>query len=196
MNSRRLLIAFVLLLTTSCTTPKAPAPPSPSPSPSGVSIAALRRPWAHPPIAPGSPCPVTTTLSQPDPGLAALLGDGPARAAGLAPGAVLEYKSPLEGGDWIDKTWGGKKVLWAIDPTLTGPVLIRGRQLDGPGQVAFEDPVMLELVLNTGSYEGQVGGWKDNPGYTRVRSPGCYAYQIDSERGSSTIVFIARGPVM
>lgn len=72
--------------------------------------------------------------------------------------------------------------------------MIRGRRLDGPGELAFEDPALPELVLNTGTYEGQPGGWQDYPSYTRVRVPGCYAYQIDTANGTWTVVFIALGP--
>lgn len=136
---------------------------------------------------------MTTVWTQPDPGLARMLGSAPARPVGLAEGAVLDYRTPAEGTDWTDRTWGGEKVLWAVDPAAVGPVLIRGRQLDGPGELAFEDPAQPELVLNTDGYQGQPGGWKDYPSYTRVRVPGCYAYQIDTNAGTWTVVFLARG---
>lgn len=56
--------------------------------------------------------------------------------------------------------------------------------------------MLPELVLNTGTYEGvrQTAGWRDYLSFTRVRVPGCYAYQIDTARGSWVIVFIALGP--
>jgi hypothetical protein len=173
----------------------APTTGTPSASPSIDPYAALRRPWAHPRVAAGAACPVTTELSRPDPGLAPLLGTAPARPAGLDAGAVLNYGAPDQRTVWVDRTWGGQKVLWAVNPTVTGPVLIRGRQLDGPGELAFEDPALPELVLNTGTYEGQPGVvWRAYPSYTRVRVPGCYAYQIDTAAGTWTVVFIARGP--
>jgi hypothetical protein len=95
-------------------------------------FAALRRPWAHPSVAPGAACPVAAEVQQPDPGLGPLLGNGTGATCGLGTGAVLEYESPALGGNWTDRTWGGQKVLWAVDPTVDGPVLVRGRQLDGP----------------------------------------------------------------
>jgi hypothetical protein len=107
---------------------------------------------------------------------------------------VLDYAAPQGRSDWTDRTWGGQKVLWAVDPEVRGPVLVRGRRLDGPEQVAFEDPARPELLLNTGPYEGRAGGWKDYPSFTRLRAPGCYAYQIDTADGSSSVVFTARGP--
>jgi hypothetical protein len=181
-------------------------PPDAAPQPSGTgptasaptadAFAALRRPWAHPPVAPGAACPVAAEVQQPDPGLGPLLGTGPARPAGIGTGAVLEYESPALGGNWTDRTWGGQKVLWAVDPTVDGPVLVRGRQLDGSGGIAFEDPAQIELRLSTGSYEGQTGGWRDYPSFTRLKTPGCYVYQIDTGAGTWSIVFTARGPVV
>jgi hypothetical protein len=156
--------------------------------------AALRRPWVQPTVR-GGTCPVTTVVQRPDPALGPLLGTGPARAAGLGAGAVLEYTGP-DRGDWTDRSWGGQKVLWAVDPATEGPVLVRGRRIDGPGELAFEDPAVAELLLNQTAYEGQSGGWRDYPGFTRLRSPGCYAYQIDTRDGTWSIVFTAVGPAL
>jgi hypothetical protein len=196
---RRTFALCLLMVLGGCQAGETSATNSPSTGVSAGESAAtdpasgLRRPWAHPTVSPKA-CPVTTTVEQPDPGLAPLLGSGPARAAGLGPGAVLEYLAPAEGGNWLDKTWGGQKVLWAIDPATQGPVLIRGRRIDAPGDLAFEDPPMAELLLNTSTYEGRSGGWKDNPSFTRLRAPGCYVYQVDTRDGTWSIVFIAIGP--
>jgi hypothetical protein len=64
------------------------------------------------------------------------------------------------------------------------------------GELAFEDPPQSELRLNTSSYEGQSGGWRDYPSFTRLRTPGCYAYQIDTSAGTWSIVFTANGPAV
>ncbi len=117
---------------------------------------------------------MTRDRAQPGPRLADLWGDGPARPAGLGPRAVLEY---LATATWKDETWGGAKVLWAVDPAVTGLVLIRGKRLDAPGEVAFEDPPIPELRIDVDRYQGLSGGWKDYPSYTRLRAPGCYLYR-------------------
>jgi hypothetical protein len=70
-------------------------------------------------------------------------------------------------------------------------VLVRGRRLDGPDELRFEDPAVPELVLPD---DGRGNPWRDYPGYTRLRAPGCYAYQIDTRSRSFTIVFRAVGP--
>lgn len=38
------------------------------------------------------------------------------------------------------------------------------------------------------------GGWRDYPGYTRLRAPACYGYQVDTTVGTSLIIFRAVGP--
>lgn len=193
----RVTAAWVIMLATGCTASGQPADritnsPQADVSPSADLVAALRRPWAQPQLPAGEPCPVTQVVSMPDPALAGLWGTGPARPALLGNG-VLDYVSPDQT-VWVDRSWGGRKVLWAVDPAERGVVLIRGRQLDGPGLLAFEDPAIPELVLIPGEYEGLPGGWRDYPSYTRLRTPGCYAYQIDTAEGTWTVVFIARGP--
>jgi hypothetical protein len=127
----------------------------PATSPSVDPFALLRRPWAHPPVAPGSACPVTTDVQRPDRAIGPLLGAGPARPARLGTGAVLEYVA-AEGG-WRDRSRGGQKVMWAVDPAVDVPVLVRGRRLDGPGDLAFEDPAEPELRIAPGFHEGQPG---------------------------------------
>jgi hypothetical protein len=199
---------LAVLLAVACTASDRGEPRSPAAEPApGISgaggrtsapgsavLAGLRRPWAHPAVPAGKGCPVTTVLSRPDPELGPLLGRGPARPAAFGRNAVLDYLAPDERTDWTDRSWGGQKVLWAVDPVQTGPVLVRGRRLDEPGVLAFEDPAISELVLNTDSYQGRAGGWKDYPSFTRVRVPGCYAYQIDTAAGTWTVIFLARGP--
>jgi hypothetical protein len=93
--------------------------------------------------------------------------------------------------DLTDPSWGVAKVLWAVDGTLDGPALVRGRRLDGPDEIRFQDPAVPEIVL---SGNGQGDLWRDYPGYTRLRAPGCYAHQIDTRSQSFTIVFNAVGP--
>jgi hypothetical protein len=90
--------------------------------------------------------------------------------------------------------WGGNAVLWAAVKTYRGPVLIRGRQLDGPNLVRFGDgtePVselrlMRATAQTTPPWSGRV--WDT---YTRLSTPGCYGYQVDGTSFSRVIVFSA-----
>jgi hypothetical protein len=112
------------------------------------------------------------------------------------PDGVLDYVGPgVAGGTnaWSDLSWGGMKVLWAVDPAVPGDVLVRGGQLDGAHEVRFEDPAVAELVLPAGGGAGS-GTWRDYPGFTRLQAPGCYGYQVDTAAGTTVIVFRAYGP--
>jgi hypothetical protein len=49
----------------------------------------------------------------------------------VAPVAAVSFVYPPLTTSAYPKGFGGQKVLWAIAPAYPGPVLIRGRQLDG-----------------------------------------------------------------
>ncbi len=86
--------------------------------------------------------------------------------------------------------WAGTKVLWTV-PTYTGAVLVRGRQLDGAGDVGFDiGPGWTNRVLPEIRLVGPEYGL--HPAATFVRTPGCYAYQVDTLRSSYLIVFEAQ----
>lgn len=152
----------------------------------------LQRPLKIPAVADGAPCP----MSAPDPkgdlrrlGFAGTAwGEGPAYPAGLGSASpVLRYDDPIPpASGFYGSAWFGNKVLWVVDrDAYRGPLLIRGRQLDGPNLLRFErgrvPPRELRIVRGI-----------DIPSYTRVRAAGCYAYQVDGIGFSYTIVFEAR----
>ena len=155
--------------------------------------AALHRPVRLPTISPGDPCPVTLSWHQPDKGLGIVQGTGWAGPVGLSASGVLNYADPTTANALTDRSWGAAKVLWAVDSAIEGPVLVRGGQLDGTHSLRFNDPPVHELLLLP-KPPVTPGGWRDYPGFTRVRAPGCYAYQVDAASGSAIIVFLAKGP--
>jgi len=105
--------------------------------PAESGIAALRRrPWLVPRLAPGARCPVTPTKHRPDPELGEVWANGPVGPVGLNAG-VLQYQSVDRSDGFTDVAWGAQKIMWAVDPAITTPVLVRGRQLDGPNEVRF-----------------------------------------------------------
>jgi hypothetical protein len=153
----------------------------------------LRRPLKVPTLAPGSPCPATAaggTLGQRgnrDAPEVPAFGPGPAypTLASASAGAELVY-SPAGGLDG----WGGTKMLWTV-PRYYGPIVVRGRQLDGPNELRFDrgptwtNRLHHELRL--------VGPYRElNPAATYLLSSGCYAYQVDGRGFSYLIVFNAR----
>jgi hypothetical protein len=133
-----------------------------------------------------------------------MLGTGVARPVGFSADAVLRYVAPGPQTIWGGSRWGGVKVLWLIDPRYEGPVLIRGRQLDGPNVVGFNstadagnaaDPFSdMRIPAGYPDASARSQGWRDVPSATRLLAPGCYAYQVDTLLGSTTIVFRAEGP--
>ncbi|MDQ6739695.1 MAG: hypothetical protein M3021_04830, partial [Actinomycetota bacterium] len=150
----------------------------------GDAFAGLRqRPLQLPRIAPGSGCP-TTPGRQVNPAFGPALGSGPVYPAGFGTVGVANYAGALvEGG------WSYYKVLWIADPTYHGPILIRGRQIDGPNEVRFErgaDPP-AELRLTAEAAAGD--GWTNWPSYTRLHAAGCYAYQVDGQSFTRIIFF-------
>jgi hypothetical protein len=153
-----------------------------------------------PGVVPGQDCPATPGArftAGYDPGL----GQGPAYVVGpgSADGSLIIASSSTLGA--APGTWSGQKVMWVIQPLYQGPVLVRGRRIDGPGQVRFnggldEDldvdslpsaPLLPELRLVGDSSYG--APWLAWVAYTRMRGLGCYAYQVDGLSFSETIVF-------
>jgi len=153
----------------------------------------LRRPLHIPTLAPGSPCPASKargTLGQrgsSDASTSPAFGPGPAYPTiGMEGGrAVLHY---LIG--WGYEGWDGTKLLWTV-PRYYGPYIVRGRQLDGPNELRFDQGLAWTNRLNPELRF--VGPQTDlHPAATFLRAPGCYAYQVDGRGFSYLIVFTAR----
>jgi hypothetical protein len=97
-------------------------------------------------------------------------------------------------------------VQWYIDPSYTGPVLVRGRQLDGSGVLTFEGgldqlhyhgawtdaPQLPALRLMGGTaYASGKSQWASFATHTNVPGDGCYAYQVDGTSFSYALTFLA-----
>jgi hypothetical protein len=155
---------------------------------------ALYRPLEIPRLAQGSTCPVSAVASSVPWerfGIASGLGRGPAYP--VLGGDTLELRAPES---FESRRWGGQKVFWFVLPRYRGPVLIRGRQLDGPYRVRFQNgdvpPAELRIAPGQSVYwSGQPDRSRGAPSYTRLRAPGCYGYQIDGTSFSRVIVFRA-----
>jgi hypothetical protein len=123
------------------------------------------------------------------------LGDGPVYPLGFSERGVLRFAyPPPKNSLFAGSDWGGQKVLWVSDPKYGGPILIRGQQLDGSNQVRFGQgsaAILQELAFRRHSADNWSGGWRNFPSYTRLRSPGCYGYQVDGAGFTDIIVFRA-----
>jgi len=88
--------------------------------------------------------------------------------------------------------WFYVKTLWFAFPNYQGPVLIRGRQLDGSHDVVFgEAPSVVDPELPAGPTINGGHGFREWPGGTWLRAPGCYAWQVDGLGFSDVIAFEA-----
>lgn len=165
--------------------------PTPIPSPTATQTAdwqALHRPLHLPTVAPGAPCPAAQEHAvSPDFGLA--LGGGP-----VYPVAPWVHGTYAIDGARNDQGWYYLKVLWVSRPEYMGPILIRGRQIDGPNALLFGSSLtgqdlLPELELPAGSGGSNPHGWGNWPSYTMPRAPGCYAYQVDGLSFTEAIMF-------
>jgi len=162
--------------------------------------AALRRPLHLPALAHGR-CPVhRARVVAPHTGPA--LGPGPIYPViGVPAGrpGVLSFADPPPRGSLLAGSgFGGQKVLWIGAPRYRGPVLIRGGQLGGDGVVMFSTGTTMlfpELQFAPQSQYSHAGlptrGWRGWPTGTDLRAPGCYAWQVDGNTFSYTVVFKA-----
>ena len=195
MPSRIVVLAATLIVLAGCTAKSgaphgSPSQPTGSSEPSPVVAGALRRPLKIPTLESGSPCPVSEANPEVWSRRAPGLGPGPVAPVGLGTTGVLRYR-PFAGSHW-----SGQKVLWVAAPGYLGPILIRGAQVDGAGGVGFNvsggGPPLAELRFPAGGAGFATDrGYRNWPSYTRVRAPGCYAYQVDGANFSYVIIFRA-----
>jgi hypothetical protein len=160
--------------------------------------APLFRPWKQRRLESGEACPVTSPHVLGD-GIGWVLGDGP-----LYPGmSVMDGTVPFQErrqkptGWWI-------KTPWMTPSTLTGRYLVRGRRLDAPGVARFvvgsEDYGPSQLprqILFVVDWRFEIDArvstkWRRTVTSTLLVEPrGCYAFQVDGRRFTSTVVFEA-----
>jgi hypothetical protein len=98
--------------------------------------------------------------------------------------------------EFIGSSWRAARVEWVAGSSYSGPILIRGRRLDGSGAVGFGEGKVpddeLQLLQSGRQAPKPPGGGRAWLSFTRVRSTGCYAYQVDGTSFSRVIVFRAR----
>jgi hypothetical protein len=140
----------------------------------GAVPAALRRPLKIP-SADGGPCPIT-------------LNAQPASTGGASSGVGFRGVS---GSPWMIA-----EATWRVPASYAGPLLIRGAMVGG-GALGFgtgTQPYDELQLLDAGQGAPRVaGGGRAWITYTRVRSGGCYAYQVDGTSFSEVVVFRAVG---
>jgi hypothetical protein len=135
--------------------------------------ASLRRPLDLP-SDDGGPCPITINPQ------------GPLSPRELPAGVGFHGVS---GSRWLEA-----EVTWTAVGGYTGPVLIRGGMLGagalgfGTGAVPYDELQLLDAGQGAPRVTGDGRAWIT---YTRIRSGGCYAYQVDGTGFSEVVVFRA-----
>lgn len=120
-------------------------------------------------------------------------GDGAAGPAGLSAAGVLGYVGAADTNaarrqGMVHKGCCAKSTAQSMERFSYAEL-----NSDGTHQVKFKGPAVAELLLQP-QLPITAGGWRDCPGLTRLRAPGCYAYQVDAPAASTVIVFRAEGP--
>jgi hypothetical protein len=172
----------------------------------GAVVAAIRRPLRLPTPAPGAACPVSPTRTFK--GGAGF--SGPFTALGKAPLYLAGPASKPVALSSHDRGWRAQKVIWVVDRSYSGPLLLRGGRIDGPGDLRFSH--YLGAVGYSGSGSGDTrhhaqlvyvrGGLNapdqhildSYPGDIYAKTGGCYAIQVDGVGFSETLVFRAVVP--
>jgi hypothetical protein len=160
----------------------------------------LHRPLHIPHIPAGTACP-TTAKAGPLPSAfsgTAAFGPGPVYPGFFAgpsgPEAVVPFAyPPPPGSELAGSQWAGQKVPWMRSPRYRGPVLVRGRQLDGTHHLRFGLAMVppTELRIARWGSATSARGWGFLASTTRLSAAGCYGYQIDGLTFSRVIVFRA-----
>lgn len=91
-----------------------------------------------------------------------------------------------------DHGWLAMKTHFVETPALQGPFLVRAERLDRPGVIRIgstpADKAPLLVLGGPPPVGASGGGWYDIPYFTFVRTPGCYGWQIDGLKFSTTVV--------
>ena len=159
-----------------------------------IVLALEQRPLQLPDLNPGDACP--------EPSLRSVSGY-PFEVVGDGPLYGLRYLMAVRANGnvaYAHERWHWNKVIWARDPQYKGPIVIRGRQLNGHEILRFQnmrdgDPSLelahssLHVPAYTGGNRDDAPGWEDIRTWVVVRAPGCYGVQIDGVGFSTTITF-------
>jgi hypothetical protein len=90
--------------------------------------------------------------------------------------------------------WYAMENVFLSVPGYSGPFLVRGARLDGPGSLAFggSNPVASSFIAPPGPGANSRDGYRFPPDSIWVTKPGCYGFQIDGRSFSETVVIRAQ----
>jgi hypothetical protein len=169
-------------------------------------LGAITRPLRLPSASPTS-CPVSPTRRLPaGAGFTRAFvarGRPPFYVAGSAPLSLAPARRTGDGQRWRDQ-----KVIWVVDGSYAGPLLVRGGRIDRPGPLrllryigahgytggAGDDRPAASLLYDwSGPDATPDGSTSSFPSGIYVKAPGCYAVQVDGVGFSEHLVFRVTG---
>jgi hypothetical protein len=140
-----------------------------------------------------------SALHKVSPAFGPALGSGPVYAIGAWPGSTFTFEyPPPPGSPFAGTGWGVTKTLWIARKSYQGPIVISGRQIDGPHGVRFAlapGKLVDRLVFEAGSSIAKSRGgerWRQFPSSTALQARGCYAFTVRGSTFRRRIVFRAR----
>ena len=173
--------------------PEAPSGTSPSPIPTAVPPSATPDPaWAA--LSRRALVPVNADVGRCPTPPPKSVSAAVARVAGQGPAYTTLGTESLSY-TRLDNGWYGLKTIWLIAAPYDGRVLVRGFEVGGAREVAFDDATrpVSEMHIRSGPTGFSTGalepGWRLFVTDTLVRGSGYYALQVDGESFSYTIVF-------
>jgi len=85
------------------------------------------------------------------------------------------------------------KTPWVSKPDYDGPILIRGKRLDGKGTLRFynQGPKPVEDFKLNAPNRTDSTHWSFWPSYIILSGLGCYGVQVDTLRGTDIVIFSA-----
>jgi hypothetical protein len=171
----------------------------------------LSRPLHLPSLGTGGRCPVSSGYIVNNSYFGgSVLGSGPVRVLVANAGSVLHGRPEL--GTTEARGWFALKTIWFAMPGYGGPFVIRAARLGKAGPIEVQSggtgsafgvsprsgPLVVPAGPTINSYPppglGTYRGYRTVPGSTWVRSPGCYAWQVDGRGFSEEIVVDALAP--
>lgn len=168
----------------------------------------LSRPLHLPALVFGGRCPVLSGYTVDNPYFVGdALGKGPVRVLIAQTGDVRHGRPTLGIGG--PSPWHALQTLWFAIPGDDGPFVVRAARLGKPGPVAVQadgiglapglGPLTVPAGPTPNSFPTPTGssswaGYRTVPGSTWVKSPGCYAWQVDGRGFSEVIVVDAVSP--
>ena len=154
----------------------------------------LSRPLHLPALGPRGGCPASPGYAVSNPYFAgSAVGAGPVRVLLADAGDIRHGRVDL--GRSEAPHWFALQTLWFAMPGYDGPFVVRGGRLGRRGPIDVQpgasglDPGAGPLVVAAGPTINTQAGYRTVPGSTWVRSPGCYAWQVDG-RGFSDVIVV------